>query len=98
MRYCICADPENCKETIPGYVCRKGMAPSLPAVEAQFIPCEIHQQLNCEAVVLADYEQGIPKALRQELFACASQNGRISYEYLCRLYMRGVMKAIEVER
>ena len=24
LRYCICADPENCRETIPGYVCRKG--------------------------------------------------------------------------
>lgn len=23
LRYCICADPENCRETVPGYVCRK---------------------------------------------------------------------------
>lgn len=22
IRYCICADPENCTEPIPGYVCR----------------------------------------------------------------------------
>jgi hypothetical protein len=27
LRYCRCADPENCRETVPGYVCRKGSAP-----------------------------------------------------------------------
>lgn len=24
LRYCNCADPENCREVVPGYVCRKG--------------------------------------------------------------------------
>lgn len=23
LRYCICADPENCREEVPGYVCRR---------------------------------------------------------------------------
>jgi hypothetical protein len=30
-RYCICADPENCTEAVPGYICRKRTAPSAPA-------------------------------------------------------------------
>lgn len=27
-RYCKCADPENCTQTVPGYICRKGSARS----------------------------------------------------------------------
>lgn len=23
LRYCICADPENCVERVPGYICRR---------------------------------------------------------------------------
>jgi hypothetical protein len=28
LRYCICADPENCREPVEGYVCRKGHVPT----------------------------------------------------------------------
>jgi hypothetical protein len=36
-----------------------------------------------------DAEQGVPPNVRRELMACAIQNGRISYAWLCRLYKRG---------
>ena len=31
MRDCICADPENCTQEVPGYRCRKGEARSHPS-------------------------------------------------------------------
>lgn len=36
LRYCICADPENCREAVPGYVCRRRASlPSAPLNVAQ---------------------------------------------------------------
>lgn len=41
------------------------------------------------AAVIAETDEDIPVDVRQELMRCASENGRISYWYLCDLWRRG---------
>lgn len=58
------------------------------------------RQLCAEAAAtplqaLNEAEAGVPTDVRQNLLACAIQNERISYHWLCRLYKLGAKDANE---
>jgi hypothetical protein len=61
LRYCICADPQNCREEIPGYVCRKGTAPApLPA------PDDLLTEDERQAVVEAQHVLSLHGTMTQQ--------------------------------
>ncbi len=51
-RWCICSDPENCTQRVPGYRCKKDFMPkaTLPSKE-QLLPCPFCGQTSASKVV-----------------------------------------------